>query len=83
MKMKIKTKKVFTVKNIEDDGNYEFDDTELEYFGLRINVEKLSIEYFIKAQNFDTLIVSKEDFEQLQKYMEEERGVVWGDEDDN
>lgn len=81
--MKIKTKKVFTVKNIEDDGNYEFDDTELEYFGLRINVEKLSIEYFIKAQNFDTLIVSKEDFEQLQKYMEEERGVVWGDEDDN
>lgn len=81
--MKIKTKRVFTVKNIEDDGNYEFDDTELEYFGLRINVEKLTIEYFIKAQNFDTLIVSKEDFEQLQKYMEEERGVVWGNEDED
>lgn len=81
--MEIKTKRVFTVKNIEDDGNYEFDDTELEYFGSRINVEKLSIEYFIKAQNFDTLIVSKKDFEQLQKYMEEERDVVWGDEDDN
>lgn len=76
--MEIKTKRVFTVKNIEDDGNYEFDDTELEYFGSRINVEKLSIEYFIKAQNFDTLIVSKRDFEQLQKYMEEERDVVWG-----
>lgn len=82
MTMKIKTKRVFTVKNIEDDGNYEFDDTELEYFGLRINVEKLTIEYFIKAQNFDTLIVSKEDFEQLQKYMEEEHGVVWGNEDE-
>lgn len=80
--MKIRNKKTITVKDIEDKEIYSFDDTELEYFGQRINVKDASVEYFIDTKEYDTLIVSEADYEAMQKYMEEERDVVWGDEDE-
>lgn len=80
--MKIRNKKTITVKDLEDEKIYSFDDTELEYFGQRINVQEASVEYFIDIKGYDTLIVSEADYEALQKYMEEERDVVWGDEDE-
>ena len=82
MTMKIRNKKTITVKDLEDEKIYSFDDTELEYFGQRINVQEASVEYFIDIKGYDTLIVSEADYEALQKYMEEERDVVWDDEDD-
>ena len=81
--MKIRNKKTITVKDLEDEKNYSFDDTELEYFGQRINVQEASVEYFIDIKGYDTLIVSEADYEALQKYMEEERDVVWGNEDED
>lgn len=78
--MKIRNKKTITVKDLEDEKIYSFDDTELEYFGQRINVQEASVEYFIDIKGYDTLIVSEADYEALQKYMEEERDVVWDDE---
>ncbi|WP_294836355.1 hypothetical protein [uncultured Lactobacillus sp.] len=78
--MKIRNKKTITVKDLEDEKIYSFDDTELEYFGQRINVQEASVEYFIDVKGYDTLIVSEADYEALQKYMEEERDVVWDDE---
>lgn len=80
--MKIRNKKLITVKDIEDKEIYSFDDTELEYFGQRINVQDASVEYFIDTKEYDTLIVSEADYEAMQKYMEEERDVVWDDEDE-
>lgn len=80
--MKIRNKKTITVKDLEDEKIYSFDDTELEYFGQRINVQEASVEYFIDIKGYDTLIVSEADYEALQKYMEEERDVVWGNEDE-
>ena len=80
MTMKIRNKKTITVKDLEDGKIYSFDDTELEYFGQRINVQEASVEYFIDIKGYDTLIVSEADYEALQKYMEEERDVVWDDE---
>lgn len=82
MKMEIRNKKTITVKDLEDKEIYSFDDTKLEYFGQRINVQKASVEYFIDTEDYDTLIVSEADYEAMQKYMEEERDVVWGDEDE-
>lgn len=81
--MKIRNKKTITVKDLEDEKNYSFDDTELEYFGQRINVQEASVEYFIDIKGYDTLIVSEADYEAMQKYMEEERDVVWGNEDED
>ena len=78
--MKIRNKKTITVKDLEDEKIYSFDDTELEYFGQRINVQEASVEYFIDIKGYDTLIVSEADYETLLKYMEEERDVVWDDE---
>ena len=78
--MKIRNKKTITVKDLEDEKIYSFDDTELEYFGQRINVQEASVEYFIDIKGYDTLIVSEADYEAMQKYMEEERDVVWDDE---
>lgn len=78
--MKIRNKKTITVKDLEDEKIYSFDDTELEYFGQRINVQEASVEYFIDIKGYDTLIVSEADYEAMQKYMEEERNVVWNDE---
>lgn len=78
--MKIRNKKTITVKDLEDEKIYSFDDTELEYFGQRINVQEASVEYFIDIKGYDTLIVSEADYEAMQKYMEEERDVVWNDE---
>lgn len=80
--MKIRNKKTITVKDLEDEKNYSFDDTELEYFGQRINVQEASVEYFIDIKGYDTLIVSEADYEAMQKYMEEERDVVWDNEDE-
>ena len=80
--MKIRNKKTITVKDLEDEKIYSFDDTELEYFGQRINVQEASVEYFIDIKGYDTLIVSEADYEAMQKYMEEERDVVWGNEDE-
>lgn len=80
MTMKIRNKKTITVKDLEDEKIYSFDDTELEYFGQRINVQEASVEYFIDIKGYDTLIVSEADYEAMQKYMEEERNVVWNDE---
>ena len=37
--MKIRNKKTITVKDLEDGKIYSFDDTKLEYFGQRINVQ--------------------------------------------
>lgn len=80
--MKIRNKKTITFKDLEDNEIYSFDDKELEYFGQRINVQKASVEYFIDTEDYDTLIVSEADYEAMQKYMEEERDVVWGNEDE-
>lgn len=80
--MKIRNKKTITVKDIEDKEIYSFDDTELEYFGQRINVQDVSVEYFIDTKEYDTLIVSEADYKAMQKYMEEERDAVWGNEDE-
>lgn len=81
--MKIRNKKVFTIKDLEDKGTYSFDDDKIQKFGTRLNLDTKSVEYFIEVEDYDPLIISKEDFEQLQKYMEEERGVVWGNDDEN
>lgn len=81
--MKIRNKKTITVKDLEDGKIYSFDDTELEYFGQRINVQDASVEYFIDTEDYDTLIVSEADYRAMQKYMEEEHDVVWGDEDED
>lgn len=80
--MKIRNKKLITIIDLEDEKHYTFYNDKIEYFGARLNVSTKLVEYFIKVYNFDTLIVSKKDFEQLKKYMEEERDVVWVDEDD-
>lgn len=82
MTMKIRNKKVFTIKDLEDGKTYSFDDDKIQKFGTRLNLDTKSIEYFIEVEDYDPLIVSKEDFEQLKKYMEEERDVVWGNEDE-
>ena len=80
--MKIRNKKVFTIKDLEDERTYSFDDDKIQKFGTRLNLDTKSVEYFIEVEDYDPLIISKEDFEQLKKYMEEERDVVWDDEDD-
>ena len=80
--MKIRNKKIFTIKDLEDGRTYSFDDDKIKHFGTRLNILTKSIEYFFDIEDYDPLIVSKEDFEQLKKYMEEERDVVWVDEDD-
>lgn len=80
--MKIRNKKLITVKDIENNEIYSFDDIELEYFGQRVNVQKATVEYFIETENYGTLIVSEADYDAMQKYMEEEHDVVWGDEDE-
>lgn len=79
--MKIRNKKLITIIDLEDEKHYTFYNDKIEYFGARLNVSTKLVEYFIKVYNFDTLIVSKKDFEQLKKYMEE-HDVVWGDKDD-
>lgn len=80
--MKIRNKKVFTIKDLEDKETYSFDDDKIQKFGTRLNLDTKSVEYFIEVEDYDPLIISKEDFEQLKKYMEEERDVVWGNEDE-
>lgn len=80
--MKIRNKKIFTIKDLEDGRTYSFDDDKIKHFGARLNILTKSIEYFFDIEDYDPLIVSKEDFKQLKKYMEKERGVVWGNEDD-
>ncbi|MCO6529065.1 hypothetical protein [Lactobacillus sp.] len=81
--MKIRNKKIFTIKDLEDGRTYSFDDDKIKHFGTRLNILTKSIEYFFDIEDYDPLIVSKEDFEQLKKYMEEERDVVWGNEDED
>ncbi|MCO6546183.1 MAG: hypothetical protein J6583_00195 [Gilliamella sp.] len=83
MTMKIRNKKIFTIKDLEDGRTYSFDDDKIKHFGTRLNILTKSIEYFFDIEDYDPLIVSKEDFEQLKKYMEEERDVVWGNEDED
>lgn len=81
--MKIRNKKVFTIKDLEDGKTYSFDDDKIMDFGTRLNISTKSIEYFFDIEDYDPLIVSKKDFEQLKKCMEEERDVVWGNEDED
>lgn len=82
--MKIRNKKVFTIKDLEVKETYTFDDDKIKNFGTRLNLDTRSVEYFIEVKVEDyALIISKEDFEQLKKYVEEERDIVWGDEDED
>lgn len=81
--MKIRNKKVFTIKDLEDKETYSFDDDKIMHFGTRLNISTKSIEYFFDIEDYDPLIVSKKDFEQLKKCMEEEHDVVWGDKDED
>lgn len=80
--MKIRNKKTITVKDLEDGKTYSFDDDKIQKFGTRLNLDTKSVEYFIEVEDYDPLIISKEDFEQLQKYMKKERNVVWGNENE-
>lgn len=81
--MKIRNKKIFTIKDLEDGKTYSFDDDKIMHFGTRLNISTKLIEYFFDIEDYDPLIVSKGDFEQLKKYMKEERDVVWGNEDED
>ncbi|MCX8723075.1 hypothetical protein [Lactobacillus sp. B4005] len=80
--MKIRNKKVFTIKDLEDGKTYSFDDDKIQKFGTRLNLDTKSVEYFIEVEDYDPLIISKKDFEQFKKYMKKERNVVWGNEDE-
>ena len=80
--MKIRNKKVFTIKDLEDGKTYSFDDDKIQKFGTRLNLDTKSVEYFIEVEDYDPLIISKKDFEQFKKYMKKKRNVVWGNEDE-
>lgn len=80
--MKIRNKKVFTIKDIEDKGTYSFDDDKIQKFGTKLNLDTKSVEYFIEVEDYDPLIISKEDFEQLQKYIAGAKDIIFGEIED-
>lgn len=77
MTMEIINKQVFKIKDIGVKRNYYFDEEQIVNFGSRLDFATKKIEYFIEIKGYYPRIISKEDFEQFKKYMEEEREVVW------
>ena len=42
--MKIRNKKIFTIKDLEDGRTYSFDDDKIKHFGARLNILTKSID---------------------------------------
>lgn len=80
--MEIINKQVFKIKDIRVKRTHYFDEGQIENLGSRLDFATKKMEYFIEIKGYYPYVISKEDFEQLKKYMEEERNVVWSNDDE-
>lgn len=80
--MKIINKQIFSMKNLTTKETFYFDEKQVVNFGSRLVFETNKFEYFIEIKGYFPRVISKKDFEQFKKYMEEERNVVWSNDDE-
>lgn len=77
--MEIINKQIFKIKDIRVERTHYFDEEQIANLGSRLDFATKKIEYFIEIEGYYPYIISKKDFEQLKKYMKEERDIVWDD----
>lgn len=80
--MEIINKQIFKINDIRVKKTHYFDEGQIENLGSRLDFATKKMEYFIEIKDYYPYIITKEDFEQFKKYMEKERNIVWGDEDE-